>query len=257
MIIDKDFWLNLHLREDKSSEITCPACGKGKINISEHLMRFETEKSKKYTKYVSCFGGFIDKRFSGFLICNNDECNEIVAVCGSVNAEQSKHNDTEYINQDYIECLLPEYFSPPLNIFPLKQIYPSAVNKLLEKSFSLFFMDNESCGNKIRISVEVLLDELGVRKEKDCKHKTYRLNLNDRIREYQSINMYIGELMLSIKWIGNYGSHNDSISKSDLLDGYEMMCTILDNLYDNQTDKLLKLSRTINIHERPASKITN
>ena len=62
-------------------------------------------------------------------------------------------------------------------------------------------------------------------------------------------------MMLSIKWIGNYGSHSFSISKSDLLDAYEMMNAILDDLYDNYAKKLSELSRTINENKKPQSAI--
>ena len=63
--------------------------------------------------------------------------------------------------------------------------------------------------------------------------------------------------MLSIKWIGNYGSHNDSISRIDLLDAYEMMNAILDELYDNYSNKLKALSKSINDNKKPLSAINN
>jgi len=255
-MIDKNYWLYLHFREGKPSDITCPTCGTGKIKILKKFTIHQTKNKIELLQHGDYDTENLDDKFSGLLKCDNEYCNDVVAVCGTA-APELIDDDPETSNREYFRCLKPEYFSPPLKIIPLKYMYPTRVKEILEKSFALFFVDSDSCGNKIRISVEALLDELHVTKEKDGKRKPYRLSLNERIKEYQRTNMFLGELMLSIKWIGNYGSHNDSILKSDLLDGYEMMYAILDNLYDNQTDKLLKRSRTINFNERPASKITN
>jgi len=246
-MIDKDYWLNLHLEEGKPSEIICPKCGKGRINILGDFSKRKTKYTIEMEEHQCFYEEVWEEKFSALLICDKEYCNDVVAVCGTAVPERID-DDEENSNSCCFECFNPEYFSPALKIFPLKNEYPSEVNKILEKSFSLFFADSDSCGNKIRISVEVLLDELGVEKKKGER-------LDDRIRNNKKTNEYIIELLLSIKWIGNYGSHDDSISKSDLLDAYEMMNAILDDLFDNHAKKLSELSKTINENKMPASKI--
>ena len=251
-MIDRDYWLYLHFREGRSSEITCPTCGTGKINILGKFESHQTKNTIELQRQEYCDFMKLNDKFSGLLKCDNEYCNDVVAVCGNAFPEPECDID-EGNRQKYYKCFQPEFFSPSLKIFPLKNEYPARVKEILEKSFSLFLVDCDSCGNKIRISIEALLDELGIEKENPKNDKTY--NLHQRIEKYQKINANLGELMLSIKWIGNYGSHDDSISKSDLLDAYEMINYILDDIYDNHAKKISELAKTINENKRPASKI--
>lgn len=246
-MIDKNYWLYLHFREGKSSDITCPTCGKDKINILGKFTIHQTKNTTELLKQGNYDMENLEYKFSGLLKCDNEYCNDVVAVCGTAVPELID-DDPEATKSEYFRCLIPEYFSPPLKIFPLKHEYPARVREILKKSFSLYFVDSDSCGNKIRISVEALLDELGVERKKGE-------SLHNRIKNNKKTGDLIRGMMLSIKWIGNYGSHNDSISRSDLLDAYEMMNAILDDLYDNYAKKLSELSKTINDNEKPLSAI--
>jgi len=246
-MIDKNYWLYLHFREGKSSDITCPTCGKGKINILGKFTIHQTKNTTELLKQGNYDMENLDEKFSGLLICDNEYCNDVVSVCGTAVPELIDENP-ETSNGEFFRRLIPEYFSPPLKIFPLKYKYPTRVREILENSFSLFFVDSDSCSNKIRISVETLLDELGVGK---IKGET----LHDRIEKNKKTNKRIKGLMLAIKWIGNYGSHNDSVSRSDLLDAYEMIIAILDDLFDNHAKKLSGLSKSINDNKKPPSAI--
>jgi hypothetical protein len=248
-MIDKNYWFNLHFREGKSFNIKCPTCEEGKLNILGNFAVHETKYAIELQKDLNYDIEELAEKFSGLLVCDNKYCNDIVTVSGNASPVRI-YDEEDYSNQLYYKLLRPEFFSPPLKIFPLKQEYPARVRDILEKSFSLFFVDSDSCGNKIRISVEALLDELGV----ECKKGE---SLHARIKNNKKTNDFVREIMLSIKWIGNYGSHNDSISRIDLLDAYEMMNAILDELYDNYSNKLKALSKSINDNKKPLSAINN
>lgn len=262
-MIDKEYWLNLNFTQDYSIDIRkenpmkldieCPKCGKGKLNkfgkftICETKDTIELSKQKHMDYDIEC----LDEKFSGLLKC--DFCKDVVAVCGTSNPEHDYDEEDPSIEYSYFRRLNPEYFSPPLKIFKLKLKYPLKVTEILLKSFSLFFIDNDSCGNKIRISVEALLDELGIARKNPVKEESY--SLNQRINIYSAVNKYIGDLMHSIRWIGNYGSHENSLTQSDLLDAYIIINHILDYLYDNQENKISELSKSINENKKPASQI--
>ncbi len=252
-MIDKNYWLNFCFLGGYPIDVKCPTCWKGKLNILEKFAIRESRDAIDIQKgkYGNYDIEFIDEKFSGLLTC--DFCNDVVAVCGTSNFESNFDPEDLSVEYEYYRRFKVEYFSPPLNIFPLKHDYPKRVKDILKKSFSLFFIDPDSCGNKIRISVEALLDDLNADRKNSESGKM--LSLHQRIKKYQIKNEGISQLMLSIKWIGNYGSHNDSISRSDLLDAYEMIQSILDYLYDNQEKKLMELAKKINDNKRPASKI--
>jgi len=252
-MIDKNYWLNFHFKDEYPIDVKCPTCVNGKLHILEKFAIRETRDAIELQKqeYFNYDFESIDEKFSGLLVC--DFCNDVVAVCGTSNPESDYDPEELSHEHKYYRRFNVEYFSPPINIFPLKYEYPKKIKAILKKSFSLFFMDNDSCGNKIRISVEALLDELGIDRKNPDKDETY--SLNQRINIYNAVNKDIGELMHSIRWIGNYGSHENSLSKSDILDAYIMINHMLDYLYDNQENKISELSRSINENKRPASQI--
>ena len=52
--------------------------------------------------------------------------------------------------------------------------------------------------------------------------------------------------LLAVKWIGNNGSHSDSISIQEALDGAELFSHALGLLYDTKASKLKKKALKIN-----------
>lgn len=189
----------------------------------------------------------------------NSGCKEIVAVAGSMYAEPDdpEFNDNgEYLGQPWYTYYRPEFFTPTLEIIPLKKVYPKGVSVVLRNSFSLYFVDVEACANKIRIAIETLLDELGVNRTFiNSRGKREYYKLHKRIEVYKTTNNEIGELMLSVKWIGNFGSHSESLKREDLLDAYVFVQTILDKLYDDKMKTIVKLAKSINKTKKPPSKI--
>jgi len=191
-------------------------------------------------------------KFVGFLECNNYKCKEIFSIVGILNREPDEpyEDNSGQLSQDLFNSYSPEFISPPIEIIELKKEYPKAVNNALYESFKLFFTDNEACANKIRTAVELLLDENGIENKKGIR-------LNDRIIKFKKIDPKNGELLEAVKWIGNYGSHQDKIIRKDVLDGYELLKAVLDNLYDNESEKLRLKAERINTNQKPISKISD
>ena len=261
MNIDKHYWTSFHFRKDYIPDIPCPTCHAGRLKKAKDFLTRETRRSRELQSKVYFDVMDYEEKFLGFLVCDNRSCKENVAVIGKMYAEPDLDNskldeDGMYLGQLYYTHYQPEYFSPPLEIFNLKKEYPFSVNKALRAAFSLYFTDIESCANKIRIAIELLLDELGINKTYISKKgKRELIKLNDRIEKYRSKNNEIADLLLSVKWIGNYGSHRESLKKEDLIDAFSFLQTSLDKLYDKSLKKILTLSQTINKKKKPLSKI--
>jgi hypothetical protein len=80
----------------------------------------------------------------------------------------------------------------------------------------------------------VLLTEQGVRRTTISKRrKREALSLHSRILEYRAKRPDVAELLLAVKWLGNAGSHpgTGTVSQEDLLDGFEMLEQVLDEVY--------------------------
>lgn len=66
---------------------------------------------------------------------------------------------------------------------------------------------------------------------------------------------HLKELFLAIKWLGNAGSHsNKEITIDDVLDAYEIMETVLKELFEYKKDTVKKLAKKIIKKQGPKGK---
>jgi len=89
------------------------------------------------------------------LLCQNDDCAEVGVIV--MMGEMYSDGETEP------EMLFaPSYVNPAPNMFELHREYPYKIRMLLEQVFTLFWVDHSSCGNKLRVVVEELLNQLKI-----------------------------------------------------------------------------------------------
>jgi len=74
-MIDKNYWLYLHFREGKPSDITCPTCGTGKIKILKKFTIHETRNKIELLQHGDYDTENLEDKFSGLLKCDN-ECSK-------------------------------------------------------------------------------------------------------------------------------------------------------------------------------------
>ena len=79
------------------------------------------------------------------------------------------------------------------------------------------------------------------------------LSLHARIDLFRQTNPDLADALMAVKWIGNAGSHSRPIMREDLLDGYELMEHVLDELFVQREKRIARLSRQINRRKRPRS----
>ena len=153
----------------------------------------------------------------------------------------------EYI-EDYNEVFYPLYFNPPLNIFQINEKCPEDIKNEIIDSFKLFWNDLPSCANKIRTSLEMLMNQQKVKKTFIQRGTRKNLSLHKRIEEFKNTKPEIADFLLAIKWIGNSGSHVGKLEKVDVLDAYELLEHSLNKLFDDKEAELKK--KTIEINKR-------
>ena len=95
------------------------------------------------------------------------------------------------------------------------------------------------------MSLEKLLDHLKVKKTKTKNGKRKRLTLHARIEEYELRNKEVADQLLAIKWIGNEGSHDDGLSRLDLVETYQLYEYALKELFGDEKKKLDKIKKGI------------
>ena len=233
MTFNRKIWLNWEIRKP------CPTCNIGILNTpTKGLLENETEASREMNSYGRNYTDYV---FSIHLKCSN--CGETVAVSG-IKSEENYPSDEE---QGCQKAITPLFFYPAPKIIEIPKSCPRSISNILNETFGLYWLDLSSCANKIRISIEVLMDEQKI-------PKTKGLTLHNRLELFKKSNPSVSKFLMAIKWIGNAGSHFSEIKKEDVLDAYELLEFALEQLYNDREQKLIELSEEINKNKKPIKK---
>lgn len=256
-MINKNYWKELVIRKDGLPDIHCPTCNDGRlVRVKNGFLSLNDRESiKAMTEPNSTImdEGF---RFTLMMMCTSNKCRDIIACIGIGYHDHDVFYDETLGEPQHFYSLIyePKYFIPPLNIIRNHPFYPLDLKKELTNSFSHFFSDISSCANKIRMCVEILMNNLKVQKVEVLKGKRKTLSLHERINKYKIKNPEVAEHLLAIKWIGNSGSHYGKLTKDDILDAYNLLDFSLTKIYNNQEKELKKLSNMINKRRAPLSR---
>lgn len=240
---------------DKFPKLTCPTCGEvalaldpKKVNYQRLKNQYESNVFEKETfdagvvlNVIKAIGIIAEElkweqcRFNGHLTCLN--CGDVTSILGK--AKVPNRRSPAYM-QNLVAQLMPEFFSPPVPLIPLRPDYPLVIRAELVRSFALFFSDSAAAGNRVRLCIELLLDDLkieAVRRDQSGTAKVsasgreVKLSLGERIRKFAEHHGELAELLSAIKGVGNEGSHSGDLSREDLLQAYAMIDHILTTLY--------------------------
>ncbi len=240
--------LQLSFKKESKISWPCPNCNSSTLKINkDKIIEEQTAESQKAHDHPDWGPEFIRNKFAAYLKCSN--CREIVMVTGDsdLNVELIYEPGNDLPIEEWFSYYYPTFFEPPLHFFPLNDKFPENIRTEITKSFRLFWCDLASCANRIRTTLELLLNEQGVKIifiTRRRKRKKYTLHA--RIEEFKKKNKEVADYLLAIKWIGNTGSHQGELHKEDILEAYQLLEHSLLSLYDNQEEKLRKISKEIN-----------
>lgn len=246
--MDTNFWSKRKFSKGYHPAWTCPTCHKGRLELpNENFHYQETTASKDLRSHEDWDPEWIDYVFSGVLLCINPDCSDFVSFGGTGKVEFVSYfeNDGTSSKEDYEDVFEPKYFLPALHLFKIHENCLPNIRAEVISAFALFWSDVPSCANKIRIAIELLLDEQGVKKYPLGKKKE-RIKLHQRIELFRKQNPEVAENLMAIKWIGNVGSHVGKIERVDLLDAFEILEFSLDRLYDDREKRIKKVVKEIN-----------
>lgn len=236
----------------------CPTCNNSVLKIKKGTFQsVETKLSKEAHGHDAWDPEWIEYVFSCILVCANPACGDVVACSGSGSVDfEVEYDDRGYPHQAFADYYVPKQFSPHLKMFLCPSGTPENVSKEIAISFSLFFSDASSSANHIRIALEELLTHLKIkRSELKGKRRTF-LTLHRRIELLPAKYKHLQDLFLAIKWLGNAGSHGEKkVSMDDVLDAYEIMVEILDELFAKKAKAVKRLAKKINKSKGPKRKI--
>jgi hypothetical protein len=227
----------------------CPTCGKGHLAIdTKDLTIEETGPSKAAHDHEAWEPDWIENRFVGLLRCSLPDCRDLAAVSGSSSVDYYQVDWDEFVDSKIfkIAAITPA----PLPIgFPDNT--PEPILGKIQAAASLIWSSPESAANQIRQSVELLMDDAGVKKVTEDGKPIF---LHKRIEEFSATDEENGQVLLATKWLGNTGSHAGEISRDDVLDAFDMIEFVLENRYGTAKAELLAKVAAVNAAKGPAPK---
>jgi hypothetical protein len=239
MSFQRELWFGQFSR-NSVPHYRCPRCDVGRLAAaSDSLTVVETEYSKKARDNEDWEPDWEVERFSLRLTCTNTVCGEHSFVIGETTLEETHDGEFGWVLESVLQ---PRGFFPAPPIIEIPQHTPADVLEQIKRSFELFWSDLNSCANRLRVSIEFLLDMLKVsRTGKDKKDQPTVLDLNGRIALFAKIEPEHADTLTALRMIGNLGSHGDDVSREALLDAYEIYEEALADLCGHKKTRMAAL----------------
>jgi len=223
----------------------CPVCTKGMIALVPKSLDYEeTAQSRRNRTHPDFDPEWVIFSFITWGKCSNPSCHQKFAIAGKGGV--SPEYTSEDGDWDYVEYFIPKYCHPMPNIIEVPNSCPDEVKRLLAESFSLFWSNQSACAGRIRVSLECLMNYLGVpRKRKSKNGKYFELTLHTRIDAYAQKDQKIGSQLMALKWLGNTGSHDGEVSRTDILDAFEILEHTLEELINKRSARVSVLAKKL------------
>lgn len=222
----------------------CPHCKTGKLILEkESLKMTEPAFSKAWHNHPAYEFDWAVERFVATMKCSDHECGEVVRVLGD--APLDEDYDEEKNELGVSQSLRPRAIYPAPPIITVPNETPPAVLAPLELAFQLYWTDIGASANRIRTSVERLLDNLKIPKsEKTAKNKRRRLTLAERINLFEVKHTAYGDFLHALRNVGNVGTHA-SADRQAILGAFEIYEESLAQLYGMKNKKLKALAKKL------------
>ncbi len=253
--MNRELWKNRSFERNSPTQYPCPKCFVG--ILKPLLVKTEiTGEGEHMSNYNYPYG--IEHIFSGLFKCTKNSCGEIISFGGICNKdiETGEELPNGELVPKYITIYEPKFFYPNLRLFKLPKNIDKEIKEQIDLSFSHYFNDLSSCANRIRTTVEVILDVIKAPKYKIANSGRRHIfrKLHNRIENFKKKKKTIAELLLAIKFIGNEGSHKGKVEVDDILDAYEILNEVIDMAFVNKRKQVMKIADEINQIKKPRSK---
>lgn len=185
--------------------------------------------------------------FQATLTCSHPGCKETVYCHG-----QAWH-EIELTTQgtEQVTTFIPKHFSFSPAIITYPRGVPESVGAHVDKAQELLWCDPSAATNRLRVAIERMLDDIGVKKTRLTRaRKRPRLSLDERLKLWQDSAPQLADVAMAAKWLGNAGSHEE-IERDDACDAFEFVDHLLQEVYGKRTKALLKKVAKVNAKKGP------
>jgi len=221
----------------------CPACARGTLALVKNSLAFkETVQSQRRHSDEDWFPEETDYAFTAWLQCREPKCGQQVVVAGDGSVEAVDDGEG---GMDWDPYFVPRYCYPMPDIIQIPRKCPKEVKTELHAAFALSLADRGASAGRLRVALERLMDTLGVQKRQKKDGKLVDLKLHHRIELLQKREPATGAQLMALKWLGNVGSHEGGVKRTDLLDAFEILEHSLAELIDRRTAKVAAMAKAL------------
>lgn len=175
-------------------------------------------------------GSDLPLRFSAFVQCDNNACQETASVAG---IGQEKTTD-EYGRPELYHEFFPQYLNLSPELFMVPGDTPDGLRSQIRSAFVLSWGGYEACLNRVRVCLETLLDLLKVPGSSTKNRKCTPITLHRRVELAQNQVPAIKPFLMATKHLGNAGSHSIGLKREDVFDALELLEAVVVGVYGNQ-----------------------
>jgi len=213
--------------------LICPQCSRGELEIYKDNVYPLKHKNVngESEEYEYCGGEDLFTGFHGGMVCTNNLCKKEIAFAGKYGCDD---NDVVIETGEPIvyTAIKIEYIERPPRIIDTTYYgIPQNIEETLNASFKLYWIDINSCAEKIKICLEQIMDKLRV-----AGGNVWTNHLKERIENFSRNNEDLREVLSSSKidWIKKTPNYDEEITEDDLRAGYDL----LDFILKRKADKL-------------------
>jgi hypothetical protein len=183
-------------------------------------------------------------RFVAHLQCDAPTCGETGTIAGNRNAFSYRvsFEDDGYETDISYEVL--SIIPSPLPFRIPKQV-PRPIELLIREAAALFWSDHKAAATRIREAVEAILTDIGIPETLPTLH--HRIENLRKLEDGKWAEQ--AELIEAAKWIGNLATH-ETITRDDALDAFDMLETVLEDIFVRSRHELLAKARATNARHR-------
>lgn len=229
----------------------CPSCGDGAVSMVEGtLVSKETASSVASKGHDDWEPDWERESISARLECQNKNCKEPFFLVGTTQPVEEYHDEFGW---GITNAIVPLHIHPSPLLFHVSENCLPEIKAEIEHASSLYWSSPSSSGNRLRVAVELLMDHLNIPStQTGTNGKIEVLALHKRIVLFKNGNPELGDLLLAVKWLGNYGSHGSELTQKDVLDAVELLAHVLEEVFEQKSSKLKQMAAKINTAKGPA-----
>ncbi|NEH37416.1 DUF4145 domain-containing protein [Rhizobium ruizarguesonis] len=216
---------------DDAPRLPCPRCKDGQVFVERNTISSSTvADSLEYFEENGADPEFDYQRFVLLMTCNNGKCRETVAVAGTTKFQETRSwmGDLSYDTFFEPQTMIP---GPALMVIP--DGTPSKAAEAMRQAFTAFWGDRGAAANRLRISVERIMDAENI----DPTKKLYQ-----RIDDFGIAHPDLTDTLDALRHVGNLGSHDGDVGREELLAAFEIYQEWLRDYYGRYKDRIAAMT---------------